>query len=106
MKSKDFLEEKIKEKKEFSIHSLMNADKLSKDEAKKIYDLAKQDSRINKYYFLLCPHCKAKCEDGLFHEGLVGKEKKCYVCDKKFTTYDKNFQLVFDPRSLKEKMLD
>lgn len=103
MKSKEFLDTKVIEKKEFSIHSLINKDQLTKEEAKKVVDLAKVDSRISIYYFLLCPACKAKMEEGLFREDLVGRDKKCNACDKKFIAQDKTFQLVFDPRTLKEK---
>lgn len=103
MKSKDFLDNKVMEKQEFSIHSLINKDRLSKDEAKKVVDLAKVDSRISIYYFLLCPSCKAKMEEGLYREDLVGRDKKCNACDKKFIAQEKTYQLVFDPRTLKEK---
>jgi hypothetical protein len=104
MKPTDIIEEKINKKETFSIHSIMNEFKLEILDAKKVIKLAIENPKLHKYFICICPKCGNKCGDGIFDSSLYGKSRKCYSCQNEFKTSDKNIELIFDSKSLKDRL--
>lgn len=105
MKPKEIIEDKINKKEVFSIHSLMNELSIDVVEAKKIVKLAIEEPKLYKYFICVCPKCGNKCGDGIFDSGVYGRARNCYGCQNSFKTSEKNVELIFDPRSLKDKLV-
>ena len=104
MKTSDIIKEKIEKREIFSLHSIINEYKLSSEEGKKVCLEAGKDSNIYIYYFVICPKCSAKVSEGNFDSTVIGKQRNCYFCKNKFIVSDKDLELVYDPRSLKDRM--
>lgn len=104
MSNKDILEDKINKKEPFSIHSLMNENSVDLLEAKKIVKLAMEDDKLTKYFIFVCPKCGNNCGDGIFEKTIYGRLRNCFGCKEKFKTSEKNTEIIFDSRTLKEKI--
>ena len=106
MKSSDIIEEKKEKKEKFSVHSIINEYSLSEEEAKKVCLEASKDKDISMFYFVICPKCKSKVSEGNYDSSVLGKQRTCYYCKNKnqFIVSDKDIELVYDTKTLKEKM--
>lgn len=104
MNLNDYLAEKKKDREVFSIHSLINKDKLTLEQAQQLIKLAEKDDSILKLYIILCPKCKSKhAETENSIDSYKGRSLKCYNCKESFRLVKNSIELICDPRSLTER---
>lgn len=104
MKTEDLILEKREKRENFSVHSLINEYSLTEEDSKKICLEASKDERISVYYFVICNKCKANIAEGNYDSTILGKQRNCYFCKNNFIVNEKDLELVYDTRTLKEKM--
>ena len=96
---------KIKENKErFSIHSLINKYKLSEEDAKELCKDAQKDKEIQMYYFFSCQKCNALLGSGIFTHSLLKKQRNCYVCKSKAVLEGNSIEILYEAKTLLEKL--
>lgn len=104
MKPQEIIDDKVNKKELFSIHSIMNEFSLDVLDAKKVLKLALDSEKLYKYFICICPKCGGKCGDGIFSSTIYGKARKCYSCNNDFKVSEKNVELLFDARTMKDKI--
>jgi hypothetical protein len=104
MKTKELIEEKKNKKEIFSLHTLVNEDKVLNSDLEFILNTILDDSDIYTYFFLICPKCSNKVLDGGLSPDLFKNQKTCNACKNKFKPELEHCEFVFDPRPLKDRI--
>ena len=104
MKFKEIIEEKKKNKEIFSLHTLVNEDKVNISEINTFLTNLIDDPEIYTYFFLICPKCTNKVLDGALSSELLVNQKTCNKCNNKFKPDLTDCEFVFDPRPLKDRI--
>jgi hypothetical protein len=104
MKTKELIDEKKSKKEIFSLHTLVNEDKVAISDIDVILQTLLDDEEIHTYFFLVCPKCSNKVMDGGMSQDLFKNQKTCNACKNKFKPELEHCEFVFDPRPLKDRI--